>query len=112
MLLSLPLALGAYVKSVALLMGVLFFAMFVAGGFVIISVAYATSAYSSDHAGFLAGLGAGSWSALVALAMPWFGRLFDMHAYPAAFATAAAFPVLGWALWRVLARGPAAILVK
>ncbi|MCC6368522.1 MAG: MFS transporter [Bryobacterales bacterium] len=112
MMLSLPLALGAYAKSVAALMGLLFFAMFIAGGFVIISVAYATSAYSSDHAGFLAGLGAGSWSALVALTMPWFGRLFDAHAYPAAFALAAAFPVMGWAIWCLLTRGPAAILVK
>lgn len=103
-LLSLPLALAASTKLVAVLMAMLFFAMFVAAGFVILSVAYATNTYSSEHAGFLAGLGAGSWSAVVALAMPVFGRLFDGRNYDAAFSLAAAFPVLGWAAWCALSR--------
>ncbi|HUQ90890.1 MAG TPA: MFS transporter [Bryobacteraceae bacterium] len=102
MVLSIPLAFGVHLRSVWLLMGLLFFAMFVAAGFVIIGVAYATSIYSSDHAGFLAGLGAGSWSAVVALLMPWFGHFFDQRDYNRAFTLAAAFPVLGWAAWMLL----------
>lgn len=103
-LLSLPLGIGASIRSIPLLMGLLFFAMFIAAGFIIVSVAYATSTFSSGNAGFLAGLGAGSWSALVALAMPYFGRLLDQSAHGTAFELAALFPVMGWLGWRLLAR--------
>jgi ACS family hexuronate transporter-like MFS transporter len=102
MLLSLPLAVASRTGSVAVLMFQMFFAMFAAAGFVIVSVAYATYVFSAESSGFLAGLGAGSWSAVVALVMPRFGRLFDQRDYDTAFLTAAVIPVLGWALWRVL----------
>lgn len=107
MLLSLPLALASRTGSVGLLMFQMFFAMFVAAGFVIVSVAYATYVFSTESSGFLAGLGAGSWSAVVAVVMPRFGQLFDQRNYDTAFLIAAVIPVLGWALWRVLdARSP------
>ncbi|MCS7025323.1 MAG: MFS transporter [Bryobacteraceae bacterium] len=102
MLLSLPLALASRTASVGPLMAHLFFAMFIAAGFVIVSVAYATHVFSADRSGFLAGLGAGSWSLVVAFAMPRFGRLFDQRRYDAAFLLAALLPVVGWALWRLL----------
>ncbi|MBL8174151.1 MAG: MFS transporter [Bryobacterales bacterium] len=102
MLLSLPLCAGYSISSVPALMGLLFFSMFVAAGYIIVSVAYATSVFSQSHAGFLAGLGAGSWSALVAVAMPLFGRLFDQHEYAPAFVLAALFPAAGTLLWWAL----------
>jgi ACS family hexuronate transporter-like MFS transporter len=102
MLLSLPLALASRTGSVAVLMFQMFFAMFIAAGFIVVSVAYATYVFSPESSGFLAGLGAGSWSAVVALVMPRFGRLFDQRDYNTAFLIAAVIPVLGWALWRVL----------
>lgn len=105
LLLSLPLSAGPAISSVPALMGLLFFSMFVAAGYIIVSVAYATSVFSGRHAGFLAGLGAGSWSALVALVMPYFGRLFDQHNYSAAFVLAALFPVAGTVLWWALHAG-------
>jgi ACS family hexuronate transporter-like MFS transporter len=86
MLLSLPLAAAPLATPLPTLMTQLFFAMFVAAGFVIV-----------------AGAGAGSWSAVVALVMPVFGRLFDEQRFEAAFALAAAFPVAGYALWLLLA---------
>lgn len=108
MLLSLPLGIAARSTSVAALMIHMFFAMFVAAGFVIVSVAYATYVFSADNSGFLAGLGAGSWSAVVAVVMPRFGRLFDQRDYQTAFLVAALIPVAGWALWRLLdSRAPA-----
>ena len=48
--------------------------------------------------------GAGSWSAFVALLMPAFGRLFDLHAYGTAFALATAVPVLGLFAWGAIDR--------
>jgi len=103
-LFSLPLALTTRVGSYPLVMGELFLAMFVAAGFIILSVSHATSIYSSHHAGFIAGVGAGSWSASVAVVMPIFGRLFDQHRYETAFRLATCFPVMGLALWWLLSR--------
>jgi MFS transporter, ACS family, hexuronate transporter len=76
--------------------------MFITSGFIIGAVAYATRHFSVDHAGFIAGLGAGSWSLVVALVMPGVGRLFDLHRYDVAFLIAAMFPVVGCAVWTAL----------
>ncbi|MCX6623012.1 MAG: MFS transporter, partial [Acidobacteria bacterium] len=59
MLLSLPLAAAPWIPSYGLLLFELFFAMFIAAGIVILSMAYVTRQYSSRHAGLMAGLGAG-----------------------------------------------------
>jgi ACS family hexuronate transporter-like MFS transporter len=97
--LSLPLAAAPWGRSYPLLLAQLFLAMFVAAGFIILSVAYATHTYSAGYAGLIAGLGAGAWSAAVALIMPVFGRLFDLRMYTAAFALAALCPMLGFLSW-------------
>jgi MFS transporter, ACS family, aldohexuronate transporter len=91
-----------WLSRIETVLGVMFLAMFVAAGFVVLSIAYATYIYSSDQAGLIAGLGAGSWSLMVAVAMPYFGRLFDLHRFPEAFATAAGVPILGYFGWCLL----------
>jgi ACS family hexuronate transporter-like MFS transporter len=93
------LALTPSLPSLPLVMTELVLAMFVAGGFVIVGIAYATHAFSARQSGFIAGIGAGSWSALVALVMPLFGHWFDAHVYARAFALAALLPLAGCALW-------------
>ncbi|MBI5086859.1 MAG: MFS transporter [Acidobacteria bacterium] len=98
-LMTLPLAFGARIESFPLLLALLFWAMFVAGGNVIVSISYATQVFTTSHAGLIAGLGAGAWSAFVALSMPWFGRLLDARAWEAAFLTATAVPMCGFAFW-------------
>lgn len=103
MLLSLPLAIAPRFDSLAAILFFLFFAMFVASGFVILPIAYATESFPSSS-GFIAGAGAGSWSAAVALAMPLFGRLFDQSRWEDAFLAAALFPIAGFALWKALDR--------
>ena len=101
-LLSLPLALVPRISAFPLVLVELFLAMFMAAGFVIVAIAYATRVYSTEHSGWIAGIGAGSWGAVVAVMMPIFGRLFDLHRYNLAFALAAVFPVAGYLLWRGL----------
>jgi ACS family hexuronate transporter-like MFS transporter len=102
MLLSLPLAGVGLVNSFEGVLAIMFLVMFMASAFIIGAVAYATSHYSTKHSGWLAGVGAGTWSAVVGGVMPMMGRLFDQHRYEAAFAIAAMFPVLGYILWRAL----------
>jgi len=104
--LSLPLALIPQVHSYGLTLAMMFFAMFMTSGFIIGAVAYGTHHFSTDHAGFIAGLGAGSWSLAVALAMPRVGKLFDLHRYDVAFVLAALFPVVGCAAWVWCAGNP------
>ena len=50
----------------------------------------------------VAGIGAGSWSALVALALPQLGKLFDRHHFGVAFILVALAPVVGTILWWLL----------
>jgi MFS transporter, ACS family, hexuronate transporter len=102
---SLPFVGVPLLPSVALVMIGLFLAMFVSAGFVVLSVGYATHVYAAEHAGLIAGIGAGSWSLAVAILMPLFGRLFDHHRHEAAFWVAGAFPIAGYAAWRWLSRG-------
>ena len=89
-LLSLPLAAPIAFPGLAVALAAFSLATFVAAGFIIVGLAYAARVFSTRDAGLIAGIGAGSWSAVVALLMPWFGRLFDHHAYALAFALAAA----------------------
>jgi ACS family hexuronate transporter-like MFS transporter len=101
---SLLLALAPRVESYPLLLAQLFFAMFAAAGFIIPPIRYATDVLSAGNAGLIAGLGAGSWGALVAIAMPWMGRLFDLEIYGGAFGITACFPAIGLALWWMASR--------
>jgi ACS family hexuronate transporter-like MFS transporter len=103
-LLALPFALTPWIHSLARVLALLFFAMFVAAGFVVAALAEVTHRHSIEHGAYLAGLGAGSWSGVVALTMPVFGWLFDRGAFGAAYAIATACPVAGWLAWRALAR--------
>jgi MFS transporter, ACS family, hexuronate transporter len=94
-----PLVLVPRLPAYEWVLAELFFAMFVASGFLILPIAYATHVYSSAHSGLIAGLGAGAWSAVVAVVMPVFGKLFDLKQPEGAFALASIFPVAGYLVW-------------
>jgi ACS family hexuronate transporter-like MFS transporter len=103
-LLSLPLAVTRELGALALVLAAFFLATFAAAGFVIVGLTYASRFFSRRDVGLIAGTGAGSWSLVVAVLMPLFGRLFDRHAYGAAFALATAVPVLGFTIWVAIQR--------
>jgi hypothetical protein len=103
--LSLPPALAPRLGSPELVLGALFLAMFISGGFIIAALAYGTNAFPTAKSRLVAGLASGSWSLLVAVAMPLFGRMFDERWYDGAFAVAALAPAVGFAAWWVLNSG-------
>ena len=107
MLCSLPLALVPHIQSLPVVMAELFFAMFTTSGFIIGGIAFAQRNFATRHSGLIAGLGAGSWSASVAIVMPYAGRLFDQHRYDESFALAASLPVVGYFAWLLLKKRPA-----
>lgn len=98
-LLSFPLAFIPRIENLTVTLALMFFAMFNTSGFIIGGVAHATARYSSRYSGLIAGMGAGTWSAFVAIAMPGIGRLFDQHRYETAFIVSALIPVLGLIPW-------------
>lgn len=92
-------------RGIGFVLFAMFFAMLIAAGFVVGSITYATRAFSERHAGLLAGLGAGSWGAAVAVAMPIFGTLVDRGRWDIAFVAAAIVPGVGYFAWAALDRG-------
>lgn len=102
LLLSLPLIAIQTVSTGPAVMSVMFLTMFGQSGFVVMSVAYAVRAFPPGNSGLIAGIGAGSWGAIVAVMMPWFGRMFDHGDYMGSFYVATLFPVAGYFLWLVL----------
>lgn len=103
-LMSAMLALVPQAGSYAVTIGLMAFAMFIGAGFVIAAMSYVTRIYSVRDSGLIAGLGAGSWSAIVALSSPVTGRLFDQHRYQLAFLIPAVIPLLGFAIFSWLNR--------
>lgn len=101
---SIPLAFAGHLHRPAAFLFLLFLAMFVTGAFIVGGIAYATGVFGNRRSGLIAGLGAGSFSALTALTAPLFGAFFDAGLFPQSFYFAALFPLAGYALWRALDR--------
>jgi MFS transporter, ACS family, aldohexuronate transporter len=73
--------------------------MFIAVGFIVLSLHVAARAYPRDETGKVAGIGSGAWSAVVALLLLAYGPLFDRQEYAAVFVSLSLVPILGTALW-------------
>jgi ACS family hexuronate transporter-like MFS transporter len=108
MVMGLPVAATPFVQSPAAALAIFFWMMFVASGFIVISLRSAAQAYPADQTALVAGIGAGSWSAVVAVLMPVLGRMVDQGAYGTLFFVVAALPVAGVLAWLALNREGAA----
>ena len=100
LLLSLPLIYTDSLSTPALVLFELWIAMFALSGYVVVALGYAVRNFPSGHSGLLAGVGAGSWGAMVAITSPVIGLFFDQKNYASAFRFAAIFPVIGYLAWR------------
>ncbi len=74
-------------------------AMFIAVGFIVMSLHLGARAYPRDQTGMVAGIGSAAWSAVVAILMKIYGPLFDRHLFSAIFISLSVIPILGTALW-------------
>jgi ACS family hexuronate transporter-like MFS transporter len=102
--LSLPQAAIPLVHSSAIALALFFWAMFAAGGFVVVSMREGSRDYPQQSA-LVAGIGSGAWSALVAVVLPVLGRWFDQQRYVETFASVAVVPAVGAVLWWWFSRG-------
>jgi len=80
-------------------------AMFVAVGFIVVSLHLSARAYPREETGMVAGIGSGAWSAVVAILLPIYGRWFDYRWYGATFVSLSLIPILGTTLWWWTGRG-------
>ena len=83
-----------------------FLQMFLAGGFVVLSLSDGIAAQPKQNTGFLSGIAISVWALLTGLLMPMLGHLMDRNFYTATFWLVACLPPLGTILWRVLSTQP------
>jgi len=80
----------------------LFLGMFMAGGFTVVALRSGACWYPPELSSMVAGIGAGSWSLVVALLMPILGRLFDQDRFQTAFVVISLVPLIGVIAWTSL----------
>jgi len=78
--------------------------MFIAGGFVVLSLSDGMNVQRKEHSGFLAGAAISSWAGVTGVLTPVLGHFFDHREYAKGFWLIAFLPVAGTALWAVLRR--------
>ena len=100
--LGVPLIVVPEFRNSAIVLGLMFWAMFVASGFVVVSLRTSALAYPKEQTGLVAGIGAGSWSAGVGMVSPSLGHMFDMKHYANAFLFCGIVPVVGTFCWWAL----------
>lgn len=98
-ILALPSILVTQTHSLAITLALLFWATFVADGFVVTSLRVGMRLYPADRTAMVAGIGSGSWSAVQALVLPIYGRWVDLQWFGTIFVTMSLLPILGTALW-------------
>jgi MFS family permease len=103
-LLSLPLALVTRADSRAAVLALFFWGMFVAVGYITVSLHVAARMYPADQTGMVAGIGSGAWGAVQAAVLPIYGHWFDLKWYELTWSSMILLPILGTALWLWISR--------
>lgn len=99
---GLPLVALTEFQNSAIVLALMFWALFISSGFVVVTLRAAAFAYPKDQTSLVAGIGAGSWSAMVAIILPVLGGMFDAKHYTTAFTILGLGPVIGTILWWLL----------
>lgn len=102
--LALPPAAVIAIHSWPIVLALFFWATFVADGFVVLSLRVGSYLYPRDQTAMVGGIGSGSWSAVLAVLLPVWGRWFDLKWYGAVFVSMSLLPVVGTLLWYWLSR--------
>jgi ACS family hexuronate transporter-like MFS transporter len=79
-----------------------FLQMFIAGGFVVLSLSDGMNEQPRQSSGLLAGVAISSWALVTSLLIPVLGHFFDRGQYQRGFWLVACLPVLGMVLWKFL----------
>jgi len=80
-------------------------AMFIGDGFIVMGLHVGARVFPRDQAGMAAGIGGGSWSMVLALVLPVYGRWIDAKLYVPIFVTMSLLPLFGTLIFIWLSRG-------
>jgi MFS family permease len=94
---------------VAMTMALFYVQMFVAGGFVVMSLADGMSVQAKENSGFLAGVAISSWALVTGVLTPVLGHFFDERMYGRGFWLVAWLPVAGVVTWKAMRRDEAGV---
>ena len=82
----------------------LFWALFVADGFIVMGLHIGARIYGRDQSGMAGGIATGSWGAVLAILLPVYGRLIDARNFSAIFISMSLLPLAGTLIWLWLSR--------
>lgn len=99
-----PLAAIPRTTSSAMVLLLLFWSMFITGGFQMLALRTGARAYPREQTALVGGTASGAWSAVAAVLLPVLGRWFDRQQFAAIFSLVAFMPLVGTALWFWLSR--------
>lgn len=102
--LGFPLATATLTSSPVVAVLIFFGAMFVTAGFIVVGLRSGARMYPEGQTSMVAGMAAGSWSALVAVVLPILGAWFDQQRYATTFTVVSLMPVLGTFAWWIIMR--------
>jgi ACS family hexuronate transporter-like MFS transporter len=102
--LMLPVGFTGLIPSSAGVLALLFWCMFVTGGFQMLGLRTGARAYPDGRTASVAGVASGAWAAEAAVILPITGRWFDQARYDWIFWAIALIPMAGVLIWTVLSR--------
>jgi len=102
--LALPIAFMTWTHSWVIALLQFFWALFIADGYVVLSLRVGSHLYPRGQTAMVAGIGSGAWSAVLAAVLPVYGRWFDLQWYNATFVSMALLPLAGTLIWLWLSR--------
>lgn len=76
--------------------------LFASGGLVVVTLRTGGLAYPANQRSMAAGIASSSFSAAVAIVLPFCGKMFDLKLYDRAFYLVGVLPLIGVALWWLL----------
>ena len=82
----------------------LFWALFVADGFIVMGLHIGARVYGKDQSGMAGGIATGSWGAVLAILLPIYGRLIDSRNFSAIFISMSLLPLAGTLVWLWLSK--------
>ena len=87
------------IESRALVLAMFFWATFVADGYVVLSLRVGSLIYPKEQTAMIAGIGSGSWSAVLVGVLHFYGLWMDRKWYGLIFVTMSLLPLAGTLLW-------------
>ena len=103
-LLIVPFGFMALISSSAGVLALLFWCMFITGGFQMLGLRTGARAYPGGRTASVAGVASGAWAAEAAIILPITGRWFDQGHYDWIFWAVALIPMAGVLMWLALSR--------